>query len=192
MVAVAWILRRWHQFYQSRRVIPHWNKRQEGHCMLFLMEIIFSLFSWRISGRFNCQLAPLVIGFVDLTGRSQSTIDGDIYMVYPITFEVFFQSACPILNCFQWSLPRCFCAKEHLACQVTKRFIFSTVWIQSHGEVQKFFFQTNWQEHKHTLSFTVSFRPPKLEYAKSLREFLPDDIKNKLPTPTLNVELCSC
>ncbi len=36
------------------------------------------------------QLAPQVIWFVNLIGRSQSVLDGDREMVYPITFKVFF------------------------------------------------------------------------------------------------------
>ncbi len=55
------------------------------------------------------QVAPPVIGIVVLIDRSQSVTDDDTQTVYPITFEVFFQSACPILNCFQWSLPRQLC-----------------------------------------------------------------------------------
>ncbi len=68
----------------------------------------------------------LVMWFVDVIGLSQSAIDGNRQMIYPITCPVFFQSACPFLTVSNG-------ASQMVVCKETIRYSQITNWRHSYA-----------------------------------------------------------
>ncbi len=111
---------------ELERIFTHWDKSEEQHWKLFLME--------KMSLHFSCLTSVRVLSSFGHT-VCRSNWSKSAY---------FFLSACPFPNSFQWSLFRCLCAAEHLACQVN----FVVMVLTSHNNFQHFVIQLIWKNSR--------------------------------------------